>query len=88
LKVYDVVVVKPTRSVVSPVTVTGVHAGVQVTVYEVMARPPSSDGAVHVTRTDPAARRDTVGAAGVPGTVKGMTVAVGSLTTLPVEYRL
>ena len=82
-KVYEVVVVRPTTLAVRAAVVTDVQPGVQVTTYDVIARPPSLAGADQLTVAVPEPEREADGAVGVAGTVKGTTVVEGSLATLP-----
>src|SRR5207253_4443256 len=70
VKVYAVPLVRPVSVADVPVTVALAPVGLEVTVYEVMALPPSLTGAVQETVAEalPAVAEAAVGA---PGTVAG-----------------
>ena len=89
VNVYAVPFARPVHAAVSPVTTHDPPAGDAVTAYDVIAAPPSSDGAVHETEAEalPGTAVTAVGADGA--TACGVTVAPGVFshsTTYPLSY--
>lgn len=71
---------------VAAVAVQVLPSGFEVTRYEVIAAPPVFAGAVTETATAPFVADVTVGAAGVPGLVAGVTAAEVVALEKPSEF--